>query len=270
MLFKRSISYTSSWNHTLLATSILAVLVVFILIFLQPFNTYAIEIPYKNIKILGYGICIILPLLFIHVFEQFWFASTNQKWYVYQEIIVLLSGLLLISSVSYFYNTIVINNMEINPNNVVKWNITFGLPFAPIFIPFWAYLRFAFSKIVIKPISVQNKPEVIIIGNNQTEEIKFSEKNFLMANAQANYVDIYYLKDDVLKKEMIRSTLLNISKEIPSAEQVHRSFIVNPSQIEKISGNTRKGAITIRYIKEEIPISPKYFLGVKKYLQSRP
>ncbi|MBF8455600.1 LytTR family transcriptional regulator [Kaistella sp. G5-32] len=270
MLFKRSIAYTSNWFHTLLLTSILAVLVVFILIFLQPFNTYAIEIPHKNIKVLGYGICIIIPLLFIHVFEQSWFKLNHQKWYLYQEIIVLFSGLLLISSVSYFYNTIVINHLEIEPKNILKWSIIFGLPFAPIFIPFWAYLRFAFSKIVIQPVSVENKIEIVINGNNQNEEVKFSERNFLMANAQSNYVDIYYLKNDVLQKEMIRSTLANIIKEIPSAEQVHRSYIVNPSQIEKISGNTRKGAIAIRHLKEEIPISPKYFLGVKEYLQNRP
>ncbi|WP_090078161.1 LytTR family DNA-binding domain-containing protein [Halpernia frigidisoli] len=146
----------------------------------------------------------------------------------------------------------------------------FWFTFRTYFYPFWAYLRFAFSKIIIKPISVENKPEVVIKGNSQNENIKFSEKNFLMANAQSNYVDIYYLKDDVLRKEMIRSTLSNIIKEIPTAEQVHRSYIVNPSQIEKISGNTRKGSIAIRHIKEEVPISPKYFLGVKEYLQSRP
>lgn len=270
MIFKRSIAYTSNWFHTFLLTSILAVSVVFILIFLQPFNSYAIEIPFKNIKILGYGICIILPLLLIHIFEQSWFKFNNQKWYLYQEIIILFIGILLISMVSYFYNTIVVNNLDVQPKNILKWTINFGLPFAPIFIPFWAYLRFVFSKIIIKPITFQNKIEVVISGNNQNEEIKFIEKNFLMAKAQANYVDVYYLKNDLLHKEMIRSTLSNIIKEIPSAEQVHRSYIVNPSQIEKISGNTRKGAVIIRHIQNEIPISPKYFLGVKEYLQSRP
>lgn len=270
MILKRSIAYTSNWFHTLLLSIILAILIVFILVFLQPFDTYGAEMSNKNLKLLGYSICVIQPILFIHVFEEFWFKFSSKKWYVYQELIILFFGVLLISISSYLYSTKIINNLEVEPKHIMEWSISFGLPFVPIFIPLWAYLRFKFSIIIIKPIFFQNKNEIIIIGNNQNEEIKFLEEKFIMAKAQANYVDVYYLKDELLEKRMIRSTLSNIIKKIPSAEQIHRSYIVNPSQIKKISGNTRKGNVTLNHINENIPISPKHFLGVKNHLQNRP
>ena len=148
--------------------------------------------------------------------------------------------------------------------------IEFGMPFIPIFIPLWIYLRFRFSKVVIKIAPIKNQSKIFIKGNNQNEEITFLEKDFVMAKAQSNYVDVYYLKDGELIKIMIRTTLSNLIKSIPSAQKIHRSYIVNPLKIESISGNTRKGKISITSLNETVPVSPKHFLAVKKHLQTRP
>ncbi|WP_189702649.1 LytTR family DNA-binding domain-containing protein [Subsaximicrobium wynnwilliamsii] len=249
---------------------ILATVIVIVLIFLQPFDIYANEIAHKNIKLIGYGFCNIIPILLIHFFEGFWFIRNQGKWYIHQELFILLFGFLLISLVSYFYNILIVNDLKTEPEYIFRWFKDFSLPFVPIFIPFWAYLRFRFSKTTMHPTLFESKKEVSIQGNNQNETIKFHEKDFIMARAQSNYVDVFFVKDNLLEKQMIRSTLLNIKSKIPSAAQVHRSFLVNPQQIDKISGNSRKGDITLNYLEYEVPVSPKHFLGLKKYLQNRP
>ncbi|WP_423999143.1 LytTR family DNA-binding domain-containing protein [Maribacter sp. IgM3_T14_3] len=269
MNFSRLIAYTSNWYHTLLLSIILAITIVVILIFLQPFDIYGNEIAYKNIKLIGYGICIILPILLIHVLEEFWIKLTHGKWYIYQEIIILNLGFLLISITSYIYNVLVVNN-NLESSNIFQWVKNFGLPFIPVFIPLWVYVRFRFSKISIKPVVDEKTKEILITGNNQNEVIRFLEKDFILAKSQANYIDIYYVHLDLLKKEVIRSTLASLKSEMKFAEQVHRSYLVNPTHIEQISGNSRKGYITVNKLDELVPVAPKYFLGIKEYLQNHP
>ena len=270
MLQNRSIAYTSGWLNTFLLSSILGTVIVFILIFLTPFDSDNETVNYQNLKLFGYGFCIILPILILHILEEYWFNQNNKKWFLYQEVIVLSIGFFFIALTSYFYNTYIVNDLKVDSNYILSWVKEFGAPFAPIFMPLWIYLRFRFSKVVISPIQIKKEATISLKGNNQNEELHFFEKNFVLAKAQANYVDVYYLEENQLKKEMIRYSISGINELIPSSQQIHRSYLVNPSMIIAINGNTRKGNVVLKHIEENVPISPKHFLGVKKYLQTRP
>lgn len=270
MFQNRTIAYTSSWLNTFFIASILGTIIVFILVFLKPFESDNEIVNYKNIKLVGYGFCIIPSILILHFFEEYWFKKTNEKWFLHQETIVLFVGFFFISIVSYFYNTYIVNDFTVDTNYILQWIKEFGAPFAPIFMPLWIYLRFRFSKVVITPIQIKKESTITLKGNNQNEVLKFLEKDFVMAKAQANYVDVYYLEENQLTKEIIRYSISGINELIPSAQQIHRSYLVNPSMIKAINGNTRKGSVVIKHLVEDIPISPKHFLGMKKYLQIRP
>lgn len=270
MFQNRSIAYTSSWLNTFFVASILGTVIVFILLFLKPFESESETVTFQNIKLIGYGFCIIPSILILHFFEEYWFKKTKNKWYLHQEIVVLTFGFFFISIVSYFYNTYIVNDFTVDTNYILQWVKEFGAPFAPIFMPLWIYLRFRFSKVVIAPIQIKKESRITLKGNNQNEVLHFLETDFVMAKAQANYVDVYYLEENQLKKEMIRHSISGINELISSAQQIHRSYLVNPSMITAINGNTRKGSVAIKHIEEEIPISPKHFLGIKKYLQIRP
>lgn len=270
MFQNRAIAYTSSWINTFFLSSILATIVVFILIFLEPFDSNSDNVPYQNLKLIGYGLCIILPVLILHFLEQYWFKRNNEKWLLYQEFIILTIGFFFIAIVCYFYNTYIVNDLSMNEGYILQWVKEFGAPFIPIFIPLWVYLRFRFSKVTIKPPVIKNQSVVKIEGQNQNEVLSFPEQNFVMAKSQANYVDIFYLRDNQLQKEIIRYTISGLLESIPSAQQIHRSYLVNPAMIVDIKGNTRKGSVQIKHIENEVPISPKHFVGVSKYLQNRP
>ncbi|MDY2586820.1 LytTR family DNA-binding domain-containing protein [Winogradskyella aquimaris] len=270
MLQNRAIAYTRSWLNTFFLSTILATIIVFILIFLQPFDTYTNDTPYKNLKLLGYSLCIIIPILILHVLEEYWFKKNNNKWFLFQEIIILTLGFFFIAILCYFYNTYIVNDLEVNSGYILQWVVEFGVPFIPIFMPLWIYFRFRFSKVVINPALIKNQAVVNIKGNNQNEVLSFPEQDFVMAKAQANYVDIYYLKENEIQKEMIRYTISGLLELIPSAQQIHRSYLVNPAMISDIKGNTRKGNVELKHIEDSVPISPKHFIGVQKYLQTRP
>ncbi|MDX1373355.1 MAG: hypothetical protein R3321_12850, partial [Nitrososphaeraceae archaeon] len=231
MLQNRAIAYTSSWLNTLLIGSVLATIVVFILLFLQPFEPFSDYEAYQNLKLIGYGFCIIIPILIIHFLEEFWFKSNNSKWFIHQEIIILTIGFFFISISAYFYNTYVVNDLSIETNYILQWIKDFGLPFTPIFMPIWIYLRFRFSKVLIKLPIKRGQSTINIVGNNKDENLSFLEEDFIMAKAQANYVDIYYLQEERIQKEMIRHSISGIQELITSAQQIHRSYLVNPLMI---------------------------------------
>jgi hypothetical protein len=267
----RSIAFTSSWKNTVIIGLIMAAALVFVLIFLQPFDTYGNPLPDKELKLAGYSICILLPVVGLHVPELMLYRKRGQKWFILDEIVFLLLGFLLISVLAYFYNTIVVNQFPVNWKYIWGWTMEFSLPFAPIFIPLWAYLRFRFSQVIISNIHPERSKVLTVKGVNANEEITFRDADFIMAQAQANYVDIYVLNEKGhLEKHIFRQTLSGLIDQIPAAQQIHRSFLVNIDYVDELKGNTRKGSVVIKNIVNEVPVSSKHFTGLKNYLQIRP
>ena len=269
--FIRNIGYTKSWKSTFYIGLIMASAFSFILIFLQPFDTYSVEMTYKNLKLGGYSIPIIFSLLVIHWFENKWYQKTY-KWSLLNELLVMFFGTTLMTVLSFIYLNHVVNPTALPWSDFFPWLKVFGLPFIPIFLAFWIYLRFSFSKIELTKTSNQENPTIKILGDNANEVIEMKWSQFLMANSQSNYIEVFYLDTDTntTNKNIIRGTLSKLMGQLPEATQVHRSFIINLDQITKLEGNMRKGWCYINSIDDKIPVSPKHFKALKEVLQNHP
>ena len=271
MQLNRSIAYTYSWKYTLLISIILSAFICIIQIFLQPFDTYYYQSAYKNIKLIGYSICIFPPILFLHIFENHWFLKNKKKWKLIGEITILTLGFISICTLAYLYNSLVINSVSVNWKSAVKWAYLYGLPFAPVFIPLWVYLRFRFSKIVIISDTQIAEELITIKGKNNQEKIQFIWSEFVMAKSQSNYVDIFLIgKKGESEKHIMRTTLSGLIEQLPMATQVHRSYLINTNYITNLKGNTRKGSVVLGVTSIEVPVSPKHFTALKSNLQSHP
>lgn len=112
---------------------------------------------------------------------------------------------------------------------------------------------------------------ITVTGNNQGEKVTFWENDFIMARSQSNYVDLCILREGGgLEKHMLRTTLSEVVEQIPAAQQIHRSYLVNVAYIIDLQGNSRKGSILLEHVNTPVPVSPKHFSGLKEYLQFRP
>lgn len=78
-----------------------------------------------------------------------------------------------------------------------------------------------------------------------------------ISNAQ-NYVEIYYLEHDELKKKLIRTSLKKIKTDFDFLIRIHRSHLINPEHFK-----CWKDTGTISLTQIELPVSKKY----KKDLQ---
>lgn len=274
MQLNRTIPFTDSWKYTFLIGLIMASVMVSVLIFLQPFDTYMHETPFKNLKLTGYGVCILMPLLVLHIGERWLYRRRGRKWVLTDEGISLMLGFLLFSLLSFWYNHAVVNGFKTDWGYFGEWAVDFAVPFMPIFLALWIYMRYRFGTIEIKAppkVEPSNRQMLTLKGNNQGEELRLESDNFLMAHAQGNYVDVFFLgAESEVQKHTLRQTLSNLEAQIPISQQVHRSYLIHPRFILDLEGNARKGWVRLKHLPDPVPASPKHFQGLKSYLQSRP
>ncbi|GGG23083.1 hypothetical protein GCM10011344_24730 [Dokdonia pacifica] len=261
----RPIPYTQGWKQTIAIGSIVGAGLSMLLIFLEPFDTSEVQLSYKVLKLAGYGLCFLIPILVMHPIENALFKKQQYRWYILNELGYIIICLLLIYTTCYFYNTYIVNNGGVA--SLKGWQyfmIYYGLPFMPFLGPLWLYFRNRFGKITLPESTMQKDITTTITGENKKESLTISVSDFVYAQAQQNYVAIHYLENETLQKKMIRSTLSNVQKQIPDAWQVHRSYLVNLAFAKTISGNSRKRELFLTETPEAIPVSQKYYEALQK------
>jgi hypothetical protein len=174
----------------------------FVLIFLQPFDTYSTDLPNKNLKLAGYMLPIMISILGIHFLENIWFARTS-KWTVSNETVIMTLGTILITVLSFIYLNSIVNPTALPWSEFFPWFQTFGIPFAPIVLLLWGYLRFRFGKIELNTTTTSKTKTVHIEGTNANESLQLNWSDFILAKSQSNYIEIFY--QDPKKKRSFQS-----------------------------------------------------------------
>ena len=261
----RPIPYTQNWKQTFVIGSIVGTALSLLLIFLQPFDTSEVQLNYKILKLAGYGVCFLIPILGMHPVENALFKKQNNRWYILNELGYIIICLLLVYTTCYFYNTYIVN--QGGQASLKGWQyfmLYYGLPFMPLLGPLWLYFRNRFGTITLPTQMPQTDVQTTIIGENKKESLTILVSDFVYAQAQQNYVAIFYLEDGIVQKKMVRSTLSNIQKQVPDAWQVHRSYLVNLAYVKTISGTSRKRELFLTITPETIPVSQKYYEALQK------
>lgn len=210
--------------------------------------------------IIGFSI-----FLFIKVLKSFRFFSANQDWILIKELLSILLVLIGLGITIYFMG------FFIEPP-VDRWNFpTFlnscGYSFLLGIIPFTFFsainYRYLFPQQDDEYVPIQNQgtatENLIKIGSQlKKEELKFYPSEFLYAESDGNYVVFYLIRDELIKKEVIRNSINNVEQqlsEIPYFLRIHRAFIVNLKKVRSKHGNTLGYQIKLSGIDSKIPVS---------------
>lgn len=97
--------------------------------------------------------------------------------------------------------------------------------------------------------------------------LEVSLNKVICFEANDNYVVTHYLND---ANEKVRSTdrisLKRISESLEELhvgfERVHKSFLVNPSYVEKVTGKSQAYKLNLQHLETEIPVSRKFDISV--------
>lgn len=266
--WRQPIAFVHDWKTNLLIGAILGGFIAFIQIALQPLDTYYSDIPFKNLKLAGYGLCIAIPVLIMFFLEKFIYYRQGKHWYLLNEIIYMSSAILVMISLSYLHNTLIINHIQ--PSFINGWYFFthISLPYVPLIFPIWAFLRQYWGKKNVPDPSLPLQ-KLEITGQNKSDVLRIPDHSFVMARAQQNYMEIYHLDaQEKVQKTLLRLTLAQLKNQIPQAWQVHRSYLINPDYYRGLDGNARKRFIRLSMVEEAIPFSHKYYQGLEKKLSN--
>ena len=85
------------------------------------------------------------------------------------------------------------------------------------------------------------------------------ETNLVYVKSENNYVRIFYIEENSLKEKLLRNTLANIKKQLPSFIKIHRSYIVNPNFMLSLKGSKQNAKLYLKKTERSIPISQPFF-----------
>ncbi len=274
MFLSRSFPFSSSYRLHAGIASLNGGILVFILLFLQPFNMSSFQHDFKNLLLFGYGICAFLGYIIVQYFTNLYFKR-NKIWNWGNEIIFLVVSNIIGISIGYYYHIKLVNPMDFSISSLLFFMFYICLPTLPLIAGFTAVIRY----LAIKESSVVNttyptsekKEYLDILSNNKKENFVIAKNKLIYVRALDNYVQFYILNEkDTLQKKIIRTTLNKVEKSTDYLLKTHRSYLVNADFIKKISGNSQKASITLTYVEETIPLSKSYYKKVKKSLSFYP
>jgi len=89
------------------------------------------------------------------------------------------------------------------------------------------------------------------------EDFKLSLGDLIYIKSSNNYSEIFFKKEDKVKKTIVRVPISEIESKVNSEYlyRIHRGFIINFLAITKVLGNANKCSIKLKEIDEKIPVS---------------
>jgi hypothetical protein len=102
----------------------------------------------------------------------------------------------------------------------------------------------------------------LIAFKDENHKIKFSVlgKDLLLIESTDNYVSVFYILNDKVQRQLLRNTLKNLEELLKENYIIrcHRSYMVNPKNVEFVKKEGKKLNIKVRLMDKTIPVSQKY------------
>lgn len=225
----------------------------------QPFGINTGGFSFSGIAMVsGYGLMTTLGLMMVIKSKLIF-----QRLYHFHPIIFSLATILLISLFIFSYFKIIFSGSSPSDRFVIIYLNTLIMSVIILLL-----IKGLFGNINLQKKGISDT--IIIPSKNKSQAgIQLSINHLIMIEACGNYILVYYLHDNVLKKKLIRNTLRHveeISKTHLTLVRCHSSFLINTLYLLEIKKNLRKHSLLMDYVAQSIPISKRHLENVKIYL----
>lgn len=238
---------------------------IFLLIF-EPFGINNWIDPNKIYYLLTFGLITTASLLFLRfvIISSFPAYFNEAEWTVGREIISVLILLLIIATGNMLFLSYMLNEAFSLQNFI--WNLA-SVTLIGIFpvsfgvISNYIYQLKKYKKTVsVKHAEVDSPQTILFVAENEKDSFEIAQRNLLFIESADNYAVINYVADGQLKKELLRSSLTRLEKQLESESIVrcHRSFIVNLNKVENVTGNAQGYKFHLKTPEAVVPVARKY------------
>ena len=113
------------------------------------------------------------------------------------------------------------------------------------------------------------KAYIQIFDEHDEMRLSIRRENLVLIESADNYVNVWYLNNDKIKKVLVRNTLTRIESQLgnTNVRRCHRSYIVNLEHI-KVLSREKEGIFIEMGIDgvPEIPISKRYSQSISDWI----
>jgi hypothetical protein len=113
--------------------------------------------------------------------------------------------------------------------------------------------------------------KVEIFSENKSDKLSLKYKNIILIKSANNYIEIFFVENDIVEKKLIRNTLKNIEQQLVEKTnfiRCHRTSIVNNFYIEKLIRSYSGYGLKLSCLDEDVPVSRQYLMQIKEDISS--
>lgn len=237
----------------------------FIIIALEPFDTNQFQSNYRYLLLLGFGAVLSVLYFAYSTLEGLLCLRFNISWSRKKELLSALLFVVISGTVIFLYNYLVVNQTSYSFPRHMWYYRHIVLPVSPIILLPFLWLRKTFGKLIV-PLA---KDSVQLKGDANDEELLIKKAQLLYIKSEQNYVTVYHLDEKSrLRSTLLRLTLSKSHEQVPFLLKCHRSYLINPTAVKEIQGNSQKARVLFSKIPDVVPLSKSYYKGVKEELSS--
>lgn len=248
-------------------------------LFFQPFPLDQFDFNYKLLFVAGFGAIVFIFIFLVRILFPWLYSNYNQN---YRELFgYSYAGgftILVLSTVAFSFYLQYVGLVKLSIYIVFKVVLICLAP--PVILAVSDRIRelmeqnenlISEKKIFQKKIEKyedENLNKTIeIMSENNTENLKLLIADVVLIKSADNYVEIFFMEGDQMKKKLIRNTLKSIELQIKPYSnflRCHRVCIINVHYIEKLISNYGSYSLKLKYSEEKIPVSRQYLIKVKE------
>lgn len=99
--------------------------------------------------------------------------------------------------------------------------------------------------------------KIVLVAENEKIALQVVPASLCYAKSEGNYVEVFYLQNEKIEKQLIRNSLKSIEEQLSAYDffRCHNRFLINSSCIQKVEGNSRNFELVLENLEEKIPVS---------------
>lgn len=260
----------------------------FISLFLFIFRPYGLEMlaPTQYFHFIGFG-SVTAVVMWLFYFGIPWVLPNfydEDQWTIGREFVSTLAIILLIATGNWLY-TLTAGLSQVSIINLAySVGITAAIGIFPVSgIIAWTYIRTLKQTLSdaekldtqLHQKSVQSPAfspaQITITDEEEKEVLVLDEEQLLYIAAAENYVEVFYIDNNQLRKKLLRNTLQQVEELVQPFEQMfrcHRSYLVNMNQLLHITGSSQGYRIQLKQVPVLLPIARSKVQSFKSRMQA--
>lgn len=261
----------------------------FVLFVFQPFGTNNDTIPYKFLRLSGYGLVTFCALLLTGILEIGSIRLNINSRFRLMAIPCIYIGIISVFNHSYF--VVAILGAWHWENQLLFFFYTCAIGLFPIsfilLVNSHSKNPTSFAQVIGSKSESEDESEIkninertanhkavpsllfTLTGENKGDELQVSLSEILFIKSADNYCELAIMKDNKVSHKLLRCSLTRILKQLPEQTLVHRchrSYAVNLALVELSTGNAGGLKLVMKPIGITVPVSRTYVDTIKQAL----